>query len=314
MNMKQHNMNRTLAWLSGVCLAVAFGVASAQEHRGFASAQAAVDALIAALEAADTAALPALLGPDSGDILDSGDEVADANARRDFLERYKEKHALIEDSPGSMTLQVGANEWPLPIPVVQRDGQWYLDGAAGADELVYRRVGRNELGAIAVCRGFVDAQAEYAAEPRDGNAEAGVYAIKLRSDPDRQNGLYWPTAEGEAESPVGPAIARAAEEGYRAITGKRRPYHGYHYRMLYAQGASAPGGAMDYFENGLLTKGVALIAWPAHYGVSGVKSFIVGMDGTVYEKDLGEDTAATADAIQSFDPDSTWSKVEAEEG
>jgi hypothetical protein len=312
--MEQRNMNRTLAWLAGVCLALAFGAASAQEHRGFASPEAAVDAFIAALEADDTTALAALLGPDSGDILDSGDEVADANTRRGFLERYKEKHALVEDSPGSMTLQVGANEWPLPIPVVQRDGQWYLDGAAGADELVYRRVGRNELGAIAVCRGFVDAQAEYAAEPRDGNAVAGVYAIKLRSDPDRQNGLYWPAAEGEPESPVGPAIARAAEEGYRAITGKRRPYHGYYYRMLYAQGASAPGGAMDYFDNGLLAKGVALIAWPAHYGVSGVKSFIVGMDGAVYEKDLGEDTAAAADAIQAFDPDSSWSKVEAEEG
>jgi len=304
--------SRGLAWLTGVVLALALSTAAAQEHRGFGSPQEAVDALVSALEANDTAELAMLLGPDGGDILDSGDAVADAGARADFLELYKAQHEVVEEEPGTMTLQVGANQWPLPIPLVQRGGKWYLDGAAGADELVYRRVGRNELGAIAVCRGFVDAQAEYAAEPRDGNAEAGVYAIKLRSDPNRQNGLYWPTAEGEPESPAGAALASAAAEGYRAVAGKRMPYHGYFYRMLYAQGEAASGGAMDYFVDGQLVNGVALLAWPAVFGVSGVKSFIVNQEGVVYEKDLGEDTATVADAIQAFDPDDAWQKVEDE--
>jgi hypothetical protein len=305
---------RRLAWLAGVWLYLAAGGALAVEHRGFASAQDTVDALIAALEADDAAALAALLGPDSENVLSSGDDVADANARAGFLELYEAQHELVEEAPGAMSLQVGANQWPLPIPLLQRDGEWFLDGAAGAEEMVYRRIGRNELGAIAVCRGFVDAQAEYAAEPRDGNADAGVYAIKLRSDEKRENGLYWPTADGEPESPVGTEIARAAAEGYRAITGKRRPYHGYYYRMLYAQGAAADGGAMDYFVNGRLAKGVALLAWPANYAVSGVKSFIVNHDGVVYEKDLREETASLVESINVFDPDSTWSKVAADAG
>jgi hypothetical protein len=312
--MKRMTHRRLLTWLVSVCLFLAAGGAFAGEHRGFASAQGAVDALIAALEADDSAALAVLLGPESEEILDSGDAVADANARAGFLELYRAQHELVEEAPGAMSLQVGANQWPLPIPLLQREGQWFLDGAAGAEEMVYRRVGRNELGAIAVCRGFVDAQAEYAAEPRDGNSEAGIYAIKLYSDEDRQNGLYWPTADGEPQSPFGAEIARAAAEGYRAITGKRRPYHGYFYRMLYAQGAAADGGAMDYFENGHLSKGVALLAWPASYGISGVKSFIVNQEGVVYEKDLQEDTATLAEAIKAFDPDSTWSKAATDEG
>lgn len=292
-----------------ILLAV-FGVTSAlaQQQTSFASAEEAVNALITAMEKNDAAALGSLLGAGSEDLLSSGDEVADANARADFVARYQAKHALIADSESSMTLQVGDNDWPLPIPVVRREGKWYLDGAAGAEEIVYRRVGRNELGAIAVCRGFVDAQIEYAAAGHDGN-DAGVFAAKLKSDPGQQNGLYWPTAEDDPPSPAGETIARAAAEGYRAITGKRRSYHGYYYRMLYAQGASANGGAREYFVDGLLTQGVALLAWPANYGVSGVKSFIVSHEGIVHEKDLGEDTAATVEGIQTFDPDSSWSVV-----
>jgi hypothetical protein len=307
-------MNRTayrFGRLMVMSLVLAASGASSQEPPGFPSPRDAVDALVAALAADDAAALAALLGPGSEGILDSGDEVADARARTDFLEQYADQHQLIQDAPDTVTLQVGANEWPLPVPIVQRGSQWFVDGAAGAEELVFRRIGRNELGAIAVCRGFVEAQAEYAAEPRDGNATAGLYAIKLQSDQDRQNGLFWPTAEGEPESPVGEAIARAAAEGYRAITGKRRPYHGYYYRLLYAQGATANGGAMDYFDNGALSRGVALLAWPARRGVSGVKTFIVNHDGVVFEKDLGEDTAARAEEIVAFDPDASWTSVAA---
>ncbi len=195
----------------------------------------------------------------------------------------------------------------------QADGKWYVDGAAGADELIYRRIGRNELGAIAVCRGFVDAQIDYAAEGHDGN-EPGIFAAKLRSDPGEHNGLYWPAAEGEPQSPIGEAVARAAAEGYRAVAGKRKPYHGYYYRMLFAQGANANGGAAEYFQDGLLTGGVALLAWPANYEASGVMSFMINQEGVVYQKDLGEDTGTAVESIQDFDPDATWSVVESEDG
>ena len=297
----------------GLACVLATGAALADGQPGFSSAQEAVDAAVAALEANDATRLVALLGPGSEDIVDTGDPVSNAAARTNFLEHYKARHALVAGDAGSMTLTVGDNDWPLPVPVVQRDGKWYLDGAAGADELVYRRIGRNELGAIGVCHGFVDAQIEYAEEPRDGNAEAGVYAARLFSDEGRQDGLYWPTTDAEPMSPAGPAMADAAAEGYRAITGKRTPYHGYFYRMLFAQDASANGGAMEYFDGGKLVRGVALLAWPAHYGLSGVKSFMVNQDGVVYEQDLGEHTDVTVQAIDSFDPGAGWSAVKVDE-
>jgi hypothetical protein len=174
--------------------------------------------------------------------------------------------------------------------------------------MIYRRVGANELGAISVCRGFVDSQVEYAAEGRDGDP-AGIYALKLVSDEGLHNGLYWPVEEGEPASPAGPFVASAAAEGYRRAEGERRPYHGYYYRMLYAQGTNANGGARDYFRDGLLTEGFALVAWPADYGSSGVMTFIVNQDGVVFQKDLGDDTATTVESIQAFDPDSSWIAV-----
>jgi hypothetical protein len=195
------------------------------------------------------------------------------------------------------------------VPLVQRDGKWAFDGEAGIDEMIYRRVGANELGAIDVCRGFVSAQLEYASEGRDGDPP-GIYALKLISDEGLHNGLYWQTAEGEPESPAGPFVAAAAAEGYRRAEGEARtPYHGYYYRMLYAQGPNANGGARDYFKNGLLTEGFALVAWPADYGSSGVMTFIVNQDGVVFQKDLGEDTAVAVESIQSFDPDSSWTAI-----
>jgi hypothetical protein len=194
----------------------------------------------------------------------------------------------------------------MPIPIVKRDGKWAFDGEAGIDELIYRRVGANELGAIDVCRGYVAAQVEYASEGRDGDSP-GIYALKLLSDEGLHNGLYWPAAEGEPPSPAGPFVAAAASEGYRrASEGERHPYHGYYYRPLFAQGANANGGAREYFKDGLLTEGFALIAWPADYGASGVMTFIVNQDGVVFQKDLGEDTATAVQAIQAFDPDSSW--------
>ncbi len=279
-----------------------------ENHLGFKTPEEAVDALVAAVQAGDAASMQTLLGPGSEDVISSGDAVQDKGDRDVFLAAYAAKHSLAEEAPGTKTLIVGPNDWPVPIPIVQRDGRWYLDGQAGADEIVYRRVGENELGAIAVSRGFVDAQNEYASEGRDGDP-AGVYALKLISDEGMQNGLYWPTAEGETPSPAGEFVAAAAAEGYRRGE-SRTPYHGYYYRMLYRQGDNANGGAKEYFDNGVLTGGFALVAWPADYGASGVMTFIVNQDGVVFQKDLGEETATAVDAIQSFDPDGSWTQVQ----
>lgn len=282
-----------------------------ENHSGFQTPEQAVDALVAALEAGDSNQLNLLFGPGSEELVSSGDAVADASGRQEFVAAYRAKHALVPAGDDRTELQVGEDDWPVPVPLVKRDDRWYFDGAEGADEIIYRRVGRNELGAIRVCRGFVDAQIEYASEGRDGN-EPGLYAAFLISDEGRQNGLYWPTEEGEPESPAGPFVAAAAGEGYRrATSGEPTPYHGYYYRMLYAQGPNASGGAREYFEEGRLVDGYALIAWPADYGVSGVKSFMVSQDGVVYEKDMGEETATAVTMIELFDPDASWSKVEA---
>jgi hypothetical protein len=275
----------------------------------FASAEEAAGAFVAALKRGDSAELAKLLGPDTKAVLSSGDPVADQRDREWFVTAYDAKHALEPDGADKMTITVGDDAWPMPIPIVRRDGKWYLDGAAGADELVYRRVGRNELGAIAVCRGFVAAQQEYASEGRDGDPK-GIYAMKLISDDGMHNGLYWHTGDDEPPSPAGPFVASAASEGYRrAEGGARTPYHGYYYRMLYKQGANANGGAREYFKDGLLTEGFALVAWPAEYGASGVMTFLVNQDGVVFQKDLGADTSATVDAMNAFDPDSSWTAI-----
>lgn len=279
--------------------------AQKSDHAGFASADAAVAAMIEAARKADLDRLREIFGPGSESILSSGDAVADETARERFLAQYDEKHELVPEGEDRVVLQVGNDDWPMPAPIVEKDGEWYLDGAEGADELVYRRIGRNELGAIAVCRGYVEAQHEYAAADHDGEG-AGVFAHKLVSDPGTQNGLYWEAAEGETESPVGPFIAAAAAEGYKAGSAA---YHGYRYRPLFRQTDNANGGAVDYFGKGVLKNGFALVAWPAEYGVSGVMTFIVNHDGVVFQKDLGENTDAAVEAMEAYDPDSTWVAV-----
>jgi hypothetical protein len=290
-----------------VAIASLAGCAKRSDHLSFASADEAVTALVTAARNGDADALRKLFGPGSESIIDSGDAVADAAARKQFVTLYEQKHDLVPDGEDRMLLHVGDDGWPLPVPVVRKNGRWLLDGDAGADEVVFRRIGRNELGAIAVCRGYVDAQYEYASEDRDGEG-AGVYAQKLLSDPGTHNGLYWQTAEGEPPSPVGPFVAEAAAEGYRA-GGGTSPYHGYRYRPLFRQGDNANGGAVEYFENGVLKHGFALVAWPAEYGVSGVMTFIVNQDGVVFQKDLGAETEAAAMAMDAYDPDSTWTAV-----
>ena len=306
-------MNRHTLYLSGALTACTLVLCAllvsgcARRDATFATPDDAVRALVTALQNDDLATAAKLLGPGADALLDSGDAVADKSDRKKFVAAYQAKHSLEDAGANGKTLVIGPNDWPMPVPLVQRNGRWSWDGAAGLDELIYRRVGHNELGAIAACRGFVQAQLDYAAEGRDGDP-AGIYALKLISDEGMHNGLYWPVAEGEPPSPAGPGVAAAAEEGYRRAA-TRTPYHGYYYRMLYAQGPHAKGGAHDYFRDGLLTQGFGLVAWPAEYGASGVQTFLVNQDGVVFQKDLGEDTATVVDSIRTFDPDASWQAV-----
>jgi hypothetical protein len=311
MNITNAHGTRALRLMLAVLgLALVAGCArKAADDNAFDTPDAAVTAFVTALEQFDMPRLQALLGPASAELLQSSDAVQDKGDREQFLSAYKARHSLADDGADRKVLIVGNEDWPMPIPIVKRDGKWVFDGEAGIDELIYRRVGANELGAIDVCRGFVAAQLEYASEGRDGDPP-GIYALKLLSDDGLHNGLYWPTAEGEPPSPAGPFVAAAASEGYRrSADGERRPYHGYYYRMLYTQGPNASGGAREYFRDGLLTEGFALLAWPADYGSSGVMTFIVNQDGVVFQKDLGEETATAVETIQSFDPDSSWTAI-----
>jgi hypothetical protein len=272
--------------------------------REFASPDAAAAAFAEALRADDERTLAVMLGPEAGALLNTGDPVATREERRKFLDLYSTRHELVPRDQNSMTLEVGEAGWPLPIPIVKRNGHWEFDAAGGAEEIVIRRIGRNEFRAIDVCRGFVAAQRDYA------RLNGGVYAVKLRSDPGQRNGLYWETSSREEQSPAGPWLARAAAEGYEVTGSEPAPYHGYFYRSLHAQGIAAPGGAATFSRDGQPARSFALVAFPATYGASGVMTFIVGEDGIVYEKDLGAGTRDIAAKMPAFNPDTTWSRIE----
>jgi Protein of unknown function (DUF2950) len=274
--------------------------------KAFATAQQAVDALIAANKANDVAALEQILGANASTLISSGDETQDKNDRARFVESYDAHHGLAAAGVGKMTLLVGKNEWPLPIPLVQKEGTWSFDSAQGVKELLYRRIGANELAAIKVCRAMYQAQLDYAATGHDGDAP-GVYAQRFRSEPGKQNGLYWPVAEGEPESPAGPLVADAEAAGYEQ--GTRHPFHGYYFRILKGQGAHARGGAQDYVVDGKMTAGFAILAYPVEYAASGIMSFLVSRHGTVFQKDLGDGTTDTARALAVFDPDPSWTRL-----
>jgi Protein of unknown function (DUF2950) len=280
--------------------------AFAQEQ--FSSPEAAVDALVAAARSADAKGILKVLGPEGKPIVSSGDPVADSNVRRDFVSAYDAKHAIEMEGDGTQTLFIGDDDWPFPIPLVNKAGQWQFDTAAGLDEILRRRVGRNELSAIQVCLAYVQAQNEYSSlDPAD--LGRGVYAQRILSRPGKKDGLYWPSAEGEEPSPLGDLAAQAAAEGYKPGS-TPIPYHGYYYRILTRQGATAPGGAYDYLVKGKMIGGFALIAHPAEYGNSGIMTFMVNQDGTVFQKDLGANTARLVGEINSFSPDGTWTKVD----
>lgn len=276
-------------------------------HENFATAMHAVRALVAAAQSNDIARLQAIFGPGSDGLVESGDPVTDQRDRANFVKAYHAKHVLLDEGADRKLLAVGVRDFQLPTPLVRRDGRWAFDGAAGVQELVDLRIGRNELDAIAVCKGIVDAENDYASMGAETHA-ARTYAAKLMSEPGQRDGLYWEAKSGEPLSPAGPFLARAAEEGQQVGAGE--PYHGYHYHLLTAQGPGAPGGAKRYLIDGALTGGFAAVAWPAQYRVSGVMTFIVAQDGVVYQKDLGSNTEAIAKSLAVYDPDPSWTRAE----
>jgi hypothetical protein len=270
----------------------------------FDSREEAMQALVSAAEEADTATMAAILGPGGEEIVTSGDEVRDAHGLENFATLAREQTAFEEDE-GMTFAVIGMSGWPFPVPLVQEEGSWRFDAEWAKDEILSRRIGRNELTAIAVCHAYADAQAEYARQGRDGNPRA--FAQRLRSTPGKHDGLFWETAEGEAESPIGDLLALAADEGYPATeAGEPGAYHGYRFRSLHAQGPSAPGGARSYLKDGLMTGGFALIAWPIDYGNSGIMTFLINQQGVVFQKDLGPQTNELAPKIDAYDPDDSW--------
>jgi hypothetical protein len=283
--------------------------ASAQQPT-FATPQEAAQALIDASTQNDTAALLKLFGPAGKDILESGDAAADKRMRDEFVARAHVKMQIEPEdgNPNWATLVVGDNDWPFPVPLVRKDGKWHFDAAGGRMQILARRIGRNELTAIEVCRGYVEAQMMYASHDHDGDGNL-EYAQRIVSSPGKKDGLYW---EGEPDNLVPKSFADAAESILQAEGKKPAPYHGYYYHILKSQGPDAPGGAMDYTVKGEMIGGFAMVAWPAEYGVSGIKTFLVSHHGTVYEKDLGATTATLAHAMTRFNPDKTWNEVEGE--
>jgi hypothetical protein len=289
-----------------VVSAASFPLVSRAQQPGqktYASAEEAGKALIAAVDKNDEKAMLEVLGQDGKQIVSSGDPAEDKENRSNFCQRYQVMHRLVTEPDGTTTLYIGAENWPTPVPIVKKGDHWYFDTDAGKQEILYRRIGKNELSAIHVSRELVAAQKEYFA--KFGNE----YAQKFVSDEGKRNGLYWPAPDKDSESPIGPLVANAGSDGVVAGSGgSHEPFRGYYFRILEAQGKSADGGAATYVTDGKMTKGFAFVAYPALYRDSGVMTFIVGQDGVVYEKDLGKATASRAKTMKTYDPDATWKK------
>ena len=297
-----------------VLFALSLGCSSARMlaqqpgQRAFASAEDASHAFFAAMEAQDEQAQLSILGPAGKDVLASGDLQEDLDARVSFVVKYQEMHRFVTVANGSVTLIVGAENWPFPIPLVKNSGSWYFDTAAGKDEIVFRRIGKNELAAVDACRDLVDAQKQYFARPPSDLPKQ--FAQKLVSDEGRHNGLYWHGASDEFDSPINPLIAYARQNLPTDQVGEHVPFNGYMFRILTSQGRHAPGGAKNYIVDGKMSAGFAFVAYPVEYRSSGVMTFIVDESGTIYEKDLGPNTTKLARAMTAYDPDSTWHKTE----
>jgi hypothetical protein len=276
----------------------------------FATPDDAGNALLTAAKSGDQNVLMTIFGPDSKALINSGDPVQDKHTIDLFVAGYGQMHRWRKMPDDSQILLVGADNFPFPIPLKKNtDGKWFFDTAAGKEEVLNRRIGRNELAIIDVCDAVADAEAEYFANPHDGE-KAKEYAAKFISDPNKENGLYWKSGDGQPASPLGPLAASAASEGYTAKPEAHTAFHGYYFRMLKGQTANAPGGARDYAVDGKMTGGFAFVAYPAEYGNSGVMTFIINQDGVLLQKDLGKTTTEMANAMTVFDPDSSWTIVE----
>jgi Protein of unknown function (DUF2950) len=307
--------SRKMTWIAAGVLALTLSAgAGAQEkavpaptaaQKTFATAREAAEALVAASESFDAPAMKAILGPDGEDLVVTGEPVKDRDAATAFAAKAREKLAVDPDpkNPNRAILSVGNQDWPLPIPIVRTKGAWRFDSKAGRQEVLYRRIGRNELDAIEICRGYVEAQHEYALQRRDG---VNQYAQRIVSTPGKQDGLAWRNPDGTWGGPIGDNIARIIELGY---TDRATPYHGYFFKVLKGQGPAAPMGEMDFVLKGVMIGGFALVAAPAEYLVTGVKTFIVSHDGVVYEKDLGDGTLNALKTMERYNPDKTWKRV-----
>jgi hypothetical protein len=274
-------------------------------QKTFSSAEEASEALVAAAQSNDEKAMLDILGPDAKQIVYSGDDTEDADNRATFVQRYQQMHRLVKEPDGTTTLYTGAENWPMSISLMNKGNLWYFDSEAAKKEILYRRIGRNEISTIHVCQQLVAAEKEFY------SAQHNEYAQKIFSDEGQHNGLYWKAADGEPQSPIGPLVASAVAEGYTSTqNGSPTPYRGYYFQILTRQGANAPGGAKSYIVNGKMTAGFAFVAYPAEYRSSGVMTFIVGEDGVVYRKDLGKNTAVLAKAMKEYNLNSTWQKDE----
>lgn len=282
-------------------------MAQQQGQKTFASAEEAGKALVAATESNDEKAMLAILGPGGKQIISSGDETEDAESRATFVKKYQQMHRLLKEPDGTVTLYVGAENWPTPIPIANKGRLWFFDTESAKKEILYRRVGRNELSAIRVCEELAAAQKEYYA------SQGSEYAQKILSDEGQHNGLYWKAAAGQPESPIGPMVAWAVTEAAAQSRGEApAPYRGYFFHILTKQGKNVPGGAKEYIANGKMTEGFAFVAYPAEYRSSGVMTFVVGSDGAVLQKDLGRRTEVLVKSMKEYDPDSSWQKAEDE--
>jgi hypothetical protein len=288
-----------------------FVAAQGPGQRTFATPDEAVRGLIAALKPGNLDELLAVFGPEGQELIASSDAATARSNREVFTVAAAEGWRLLDQGTDHKTLIVGNEGWPFPVPLVKSANRWRFDSAAGKEEVLARRIGRNELAVIGISRADVVAQQRYAQQGHDGKP-AGLYATTFRSDPGKQNGLYWPAAKGQPLSPLGDLVAQAWEEGREIGTDRtqRTPFHGYYFKGLAAQGAAAPGGAKSYVVNGELSDGFALVAWPAQYDASGIMTFIVNQDGTVHEKDLGAKTDATVAAMTAYNPDASWHRVQ----
>ena len=302
-----HGLRRAVAVAA---LLVLGAVSTAGAQQSYTPPDAAVSALASAAKSGDRKGILTILGPAAADIVSSGDEVADTATRERFIAAYDAKHQIAKDGDSKATMVIGADDFPFPIPLVRKGEAWQFDTAAGRLEILYRRIGRNELDAIQASLAYVDAQYEYA--DKDHGAGVGVYAQRIVSQPGKKDGLYWPAAAGEEESPLGELVAAATAQGYR-VGGARAPFHGYYYKVLTSQGPNAPGGELDYVVHGKMIGGFGLVAYPAEYGNSGVMTFVVNHNGTIWQKDLGAQTAQLAERMTSFNPDQTWKKVDTAE-